>query len=809
MKMNKFALAVAANLLSAVLAFGTTASYSNAIVADHPVSFWPLNETSGAVIHDVVGTNNGVCVNPKGLGLGGPGILAAQGDTAIYFTNSNGGYISIPYSANFNTETFSVEAWLNMPLFPATGAGANMNPLSFCNGVDVYGWTWNITSPDASNPTIDGWLGENGSWTQVSAGVCLQQQWSYYVMTYNGSVYSLYTNGILTGSHSSTYFLNMSGTPLLLGTYNDYGSPPDIDATRDYRGGMENVAVYNYALTASQIKSHYSYGTNGGTPYITTQPESQTNYSGQTAEFSVTTGGILPFSYQWKAGTGGSGVYTNLIAGGQFSDVTNAALYVSNLVAGNSSDYLVVVGNSYGSVTSAVATLTVLDGQLAIVAPPESQTNSVSQTAMFTVDAVGLPPLSYQWQAGTVGSGVYTNLIAGGQFSAVTNSTLDISNLTLNNAADYLVIVSNASSAITSAVATLTVLTNPPPPATYDATIQADHPASYWPMQETTGPTIHDIISSNNGTLYQGTAPYAPSGTEYYQAWAVNNGSAFGLGGPGILHNVPNDKAIYFTNENATFISVPYYDNLNSSTFTVEAWLCIPDFPINPPYPLPASEALTVLSFLYNGDQPCYGWQLNVEDAEYNVDDYQAGVMNAWMGMANGQDWWETSTAQQYNNQWIHTALTYNGTNLLLYVDGTAIATISEGYGRPTGSETSSTYLLMGAQPAKEPPLLLGWFYQGGMSHVAYYDYALTSSQITNHYYMGTKGGTLPVQPVPSMSILSAQGGTMTIDWTNGFLQQASFVTGPWMDVLPTNQISPYVIGTSNWAQYFRVSSQP
>jgi len=85
-------------------------------------------------------------------------------------------------------------------------------------------------------------------------------------------------------------------------------------------------------------------------------------------------------------------------------------------------------------------------------------------------------------------------------------------------------------------------------------------------MQETNGPTIHDIISTNNGTLQQGTVPYARSGIQYYQAWATNNGSAFGMGGPGVFHNDPNDKAIYFTNRNATFISVPYADSLNAPT---------------------------------------------------------------------------------------------------------------------------------------------------------------------------------------------------------------------------------------------------
>jgi hypothetical protein len=47
------------------------------------------------IIHDVIGANEGACVNRSGLTLGVPGVLYGQGvtsDTAIYFTNTIGGY---------------------------------------------------------------------------------------------------------------------------------------------------------------------------------------------------------------------------------------------------------------------------------------------------------------------------------------------------------------------------------------------------------------------------------------------------------------------------------------------------------------------------------------------------------------------------------------------------------------------------------------------------------------------------------------------------------------------------------------------
>src|SRR5580704_8303340 len=100
------------------------------------------------------------------------------------------------------------------------------------------------------------------------------------------------------------------------------------------------------------------------------------------------------------------------------------------------------------------------------------------------------------------------------------------------------------------------------------------------------------------------------------------------MGGPGILHNVPNDTAIYFTNLNNTFISVPYSASLNTATFTVEAWFNIPNYPHDFDYQV-SSEAFSLLDFMYNGDQPCLGWELNVENGYYqDVDAYQSGVIN-------------------------------------------------------------------------------------------------------------------------------------------------------------------------------------
>ena len=411
-------------------------------------------------------------------------------------------------------------------------------------------------------------------------------------------------------------------------------------------------------------------------PSITTQPASQTNIVGQTATFSVTAASVSPLYYQWRAGATGSGVYTNLIAGGQFSAVTNATMTITNLALGNAADYVVVISNANGSVTSAAATLAVFNPSPSIITQPTSQTIVVGQTASFTVSAAGLQPLNYQWRAGAIGAGVYTNLIAGGQFSVVTNATMTITNLAPGNAADYVVVVTNSSGSITSVVATLTVVTL----SAYQVAVQADNPVSYWPMQETTGPTIHDIVGGYDGTLMtstDGTGLGNNQHRNFATADAVStDGATYLLGGPGGLSGVPGDTAIYFTNLNTSVnnsqIVVPYISALDpESAFTAEAWIYVPAYPIG----YTKTTFQTVLGFEANGGAGNGWWMALKTDSSGSQGDFQFNVAQypgAWVSSP------PTSTAS-FAGKWIHAVEVYTGSNsnLLCYTNGVLMNTLA------------------------------------------------------------------------------------------------------------------------------------
>src|SRR6185369_4922177 len=96
--------------------------------------------------------------------------------------------------------------------------------------------------------------------------------------------------------------------------------------------------------TATQTVSVVDHGA----PSISAQPQSQVVPVGQTASFNAGISACPPLTYQWYFNR------TNALPNG-----TDATLVLSNITTNKTGAYQVVVANSYGSVTSAPAYLTV------------------------------------------------------------------------------------------------------------------------------------------------------------------------------------------------------------------------------------------------------------------------------------------------------------------------------------------------------------------------------------------------------------------------------------------------------------------
>jgi hypothetical protein len=95
-----------------------------------------------------------------------------------------------------------------------------------------------------------------------------------------------------------------------------------------------------------------------------------------------------------------------------------------------------------------------------IAIPPASATNLLGQTQQFSATAndglAGLLGLSYYWDVES--NGFFVPLVDGGQISGSGTATLSIGNVTLGNSTNYYVVVTNNWGAVTSSVASLTIL---------------------------------------------------------------------------------------------------------------------------------------------------------------------------------------------------------------------------------------------------------------------------------------------------------------------------------------------------------------
>ena len=131
------------------------------------------------------------------------------------------------------------------------------------------------------------------------------------------------------------------------------------------------------------------------TPQIVNQPTSQTIYDGDNVSFSVSATGSNPLSYQWQKN------------GTNIANATGTTYTISPATTAHAGNYTVVVTNAVGSVTSAVATLTVKPFNASpiakITSPTSSLTWNVGQLINYTGSGTDtedgtLPASAYNWE---------------------------------------------------------------------------------------------------------------------------------------------------------------------------------------------------------------------------------------------------------------------------------------------------------------------------------------------------------------------------------------------------------------------------
>jgi hypothetical protein len=175
-------------------------------------------------------------------------------------------------------------------------------------------------------------------------------------------------------------------------------------------------------------------------PTLTAQPANLTTNAGNNVTFRAAGDGTMPVTARWYFNT------NTFLSAQTLTSATNIiALTRNNVGAADEGTYTLVLSNAAGSVTSTVATLTVLRTPVFTLQPAGANV-AVGATVGFAATVTGTLPLNYQWYFNGV------NRIYG-----ETNATLTLRNAQTDNTGAYSLRAWNTVGTNTSTAVTLTV----------------------------------------------------------------------------------------------------------------------------------------------------------------------------------------------------------------------------------------------------------------------------------------------------------------------------------------------------------------
>jgi uncharacterized protein (TIGR02145 family) len=374
-----------------------------------PVGWWKMDECQGTTINDASGNaNNGTLTVGSGgtTSAGtctasstawGSGVTGKFGSSLSF--DGTDDYVDIPSNSNYahGTGDFTWSVWINGKSFASGNnyiidrGGGNTGAISYYNSVLRY---YNSTTGGSA-------LYTTGFGTNLSTNA-----WYHAVVRRKDGVTYLYLNGTLSTSAVDSY--SYIAQAIRLGNYGGGGN-------YYWNGQIDDVRVYNYALTKEQIANVMNEGSSlrFGAPsaYVITTPANTAvptilGAAMVGATLTATTGSWTgyptpTFTYQWQRGVSNIGGATN-------------STYVAQAADGGSTLRVVVTGtNSVGNATGTSANTSAVTMAPANTAIPTiSGTATVGATLTATTGSwtgYPTPTYTYQWQRGTTAISGATN----------------------------------------------------------------------------------------------------------------------------------------------------------------------------------------------------------------------------------------------------------------------------------------------------------------------------------------------------------------------------------------------------------------
>jgi hypothetical protein len=218
------------------------------------VGWWPFN---GNANDSSVNANNGTVTGATLTAdrFGNP-------NNAYSFNGTSANYIDIPHNGSFNVSNVTISAWYN-----ALDYGVNTTSWKrlIVSKREWGGWgnsfEMNLTGPfSGTNNKMEAcWTinGVNSILTFEDASL-LTNTWSHFVYTHDNDSAKIYLNGNLVQSMAISGGLTFNTLPVRFA-----GRP--VDGWHPFNGNLDDVGIWNRALTACEIQDLYSSQLNSST----------------------------------------------------------------------------------------------------------------------------------------------------------------------------------------------------------------------------------------------------------------------------------------------------------------------------------------------------------------------------------------------------------------------------------------------------------------------------------------------------------------------------------------------------------------
>jgi hypothetical protein len=196
-----------------------------------------FNELAGSTVYDLSGNNNnGTIFGATRVQEGFNRALLFDGVDDYIQANT----VNVPY--------LTISVWVNwFMFFPDSGGHAIISNSN--NAQDGYMLYQAVSSPYNRIRTF---VYTSSIVTLDSNSLLDNNKWYHVVLTYDGSFINLYINGVLDNQKAQSGTIKATTNPFIIGsTYTGAGYK--------FKGIIDEVLIYNRALSEDEIKAIYNY----------------------------------------------------------------------------------------------------------------------------------------------------------------------------------------------------------------------------------------------------------------------------------------------------------------------------------------------------------------------------------------------------------------------------------------------------------------------------------------------------------------------------------------------------------------------